>query len=274
MTLYATFVWEDFKLDMVKQIVARFINVEPASINQDTLINYKTVRSSIMLHRMYAALADSGAIVANPSAIKTYGELLEQISSRRDKHRANKEYQTHDDAVHPAISRQEFDAGALDVGIDIEDINNIPVPIDCKSNAFFTNNFSESEIDYCMKQVNPRESFASRFCLKEALVKADNTLMNTSFNKLHIEINAKGAPVYPGYVLSCSHSQGQVVAIAIRSSGQSSRPPESINVSSEKISELLSMQSRQFDKKFSMLVKLFVFVTSLLLVIQLFIFNH
>ena len=274
MALYATFVWEGFKLEMVKQIVARFINVDPKSINQDTLINYKTVRSSIMLHRMYAALADSGAIVANPSTIKTYGELLEQISSRQDKHQTNKKDQAPDDTICHTISRQKFGADALDVGIDIEDINNIPVPINCKSNAFFTENFTDSEIDYCMKQVNPRESFASRFSLKEALVKADNTLMNKPFNKLDIEYTAKGAPVYPGYVLSCSHSQGQVVAIAMKFSGQSSRQPESINVSREHISKLLAMQSQQFEKKYSRLVKLFIFVTSLLLVTQLFIFYH
>jgi phosphopantetheine--protein transferase-like protein len=223
---------------------------------------------------MYAALADSGTIVANPSAIKTYGELLDQVSARQDKHQTNKKYQAPDDAIRNTILRQEFGADVLDVGIDIEDINNIPVPIDCKFNAFFTENFSDSEIDYCMKQVNPRESFASRFSLKEALVKADNALMNTPFNQLEINNNYRRAPVYPGYVLSSSHSQGHVVAIAIKFSRHDSSPIESTNVSNGKITELIEMQSQHFDKKFARLVKLFIFFTALSMITQLIIFNH
>lgn len=274
MTLYATFVWEVFKLEKVKKIVAKFLNVDPESINQETLINYKAVRSSIMLHRMYAALADSGAKVTNASAIKTYGELLEQVSARQDKQQAKKEYQANEDTVRPTISREEFGADSLAVGIDIEDISSIPAPLNCKSNSFFNDNFSESEIDYCMMQVNPKESFATRFSLKEALIKADNTLMNMPLNELHIGNNAQGAPVYPGYVLSCSHSQDQVIAIAIKLSIENVIRTDSNYITKERVSELIAMQFQQIEKKFAWMVKVSIIIVSLLLITQLIVFNN
>ncbi len=56
-------------------------------------------------------------------------------------------------------------------GTDITEVERIAKKLE-NNPALFTHIFSQSEIDYCNKQSIPAQSFAARFAVKEAFLKA------------------------------------------------------------------------------------------------------
>jgi len=58
------------------------------------------------------------------------------------------------------------------IGVDIEEI----VRFEDKSQEFFDRIYTKSEQEYCFSKPNPASHFAVRFCAKEAVVKALNSI--------------------------------------------------------------------------------------------------
>ena len=62
----------------------------------------------------------------------------------------------------------------LDVGIDLVKIDRFKkIPFD-KNKSFYKKNFSEEEIEYCLRFQEPYKHFAGKFAIKEATIKAIN----------------------------------------------------------------------------------------------------
>ena len=62
----------------------------------------------------------------------------------------------------------------FDVGIDLVKIDRFKkIPFD-KNKSFYKKNFSEEEIEYCLKFEEPYKHFAGKFAIKEATIKAIN----------------------------------------------------------------------------------------------------
>jgi phosphopantetheine--protein transferase-like protein len=195
----------------VKEIVATFIRVPADQIGPATPIDRRAVKSSIMLHRMYAKLAEAGLVVGDYASIKIFGDLSVARANGNG----------HAAAVEPAAvvavpaARPEGDE-PLSMGIDIETIESLPRVADFRREEFYRQNFTPQEMAWCILQPEPYESFAGLFAVKEALVKADNTLRATPFNQLVIGRSPEGKPLYPGFTISIAHSNGTAVAVAAR----------------------------------------------------------
>ena len=62
----------------------------------------------------------------------------------------------------------------FDVGIDLVKIDRFKkIPFD-KNKSFYKKNFSEEEIEYCLRFEEPYKHFAGKFAIKEATIKAIN----------------------------------------------------------------------------------------------------
>jgi len=62
----------------------------------------------------------------------------------------------------------------FDVGIDLVKIDRFKkIPFD-KNKSFYKKNFSEEEIEYCLRFEEPYKHFAGKFAIKEATMKAIN----------------------------------------------------------------------------------------------------
>jgi phosphopantetheinyl transferase (holo-ACP synthase) len=199
----------------IKDIVSGFIKVPAEQISAATIIDRTSVSSSIILHRMYAKLAEEGVVVTNYWEVKSFGALLQQV-------------QVNGNGNHPILSaaaelntvplRQAINGTIKSgVGIDMEEIASMPKASDFRENEFYRMNFSASEIAYCILQPDPYASFAGLFSAKEAIVKADNHYMNKAFNSVVIDHLADGIPTHPGFQLSISHTGQIAVAIAVQS---------------------------------------------------------
>ena len=68
-------------MQQAKIIIAHFLKKEVKDIDQDTVMDYTVVPSSLLLHRMYAELADKGYMINDPASITTYADFLEILSS-------------------------------------------------------------------------------------------------------------------------------------------------------------------------------------------------
>ena len=193
--------------EKIKEIVSAFTKIPIGDIGPSTLVDRQAVKSSILLHRMYARLAEEGLIVENYSAVQTFGDLI----GNRDRKGINGA------AVHMPAETVAAVAGvsAGNIGIDIEELSSLPRAHDFRKDEFYIMNFTPSEIAYCVLQPDPYASFAGLFSAKEAIIKADGRLRSRSFNSIGITHGSEGEPLYPGFHLSISHAGGVAVAVAI-----------------------------------------------------------
>jgi phosphopantetheine--protein transferase-like protein len=201
--------------EKIKGIVSVFIKVPADQIVAGTPIGRSALQSSILLHRMYARLAEEGVVVQNYVNIKFFGDLF--TASAGDGGEAPL-------PVTPMISTLKSGSPISGnptpgIGVDIEEIAALPRAADFRKEQFYTMNFTPAEIAYCILQPDPYSSLAGLFAAKEALIKADGQLRSCAFNTLEINHSTEGAPVFPGFALSISHAGGMAVAVATRTAG-------------------------------------------------------
>ena len=188
----------------LKELVATYINVPGDQITADTVIDRSKVSSSIVLHRMYAKLAENGYKVDDYWNIKTFGGLLSQNSGGIAAQEPGK--------TKPIVDKS---ATGVSTGIDIEEISAMPVVDDFREDEFYRMNFSPAEISHCILQNNPYASFAGLFALKEAIIKCDNSFKNRELNSIIIEHSPLGKPKFGNFQVTLSHTDKVAVAMAI-----------------------------------------------------------
>ena len=187
----------------VKQIIAPFIGISTEEISGNTPLDRNALKSSIRLHRMYAKLASGGYAIKDYSKIENFASLMNQLG--------NGSLNNSENVVMP-IQAKTIMSG---VGIDIVEITEMPQAQDFRTNEFYTDNFTATEISYCILQSNPYASFAGLSAAKEAIVKANNSLLFIPFSKIFIDHDENGKPQFSNFDISISHSEKTVVAIAI-----------------------------------------------------------
>jgi len=197
--------------EKVKEIIATFIRVAPGEIGHATPIDRRAVKSSIMLHRMYAKMAEEGFAVADYASIKVFGDLFTTSPVPQAQAATPSAMQ----AGEPGPASAE----PIAMGIDIESVEAMPKAADFRREEFYKMNFTPREIAYCILQPDPYSSFAGLFAAKEALVKADGSIREKAFNQIGIGHSEEGKPLYPGFTLSIAHANGTAVAVAARGGG-------------------------------------------------------
>ena len=100
------------------------------------------------------------------------------------------------------------------VGVDIEEVDSLPVAFDYREHAFYQDNFTAAEISYCIRQRSVRASLCGLWAAKEAIVKAGiATAPQGHLKGIEISHDDEGRPVFAGSSLSISHSARSAVAV-------------------------------------------------------------
>ena len=86
----------------------------------------------------------------------------------------------------------------MNVGIDLIQIDRFKKIPYSKNESFYKKNFSDDEIEYCLKFSDPYKHFAGKFAAKEAAKKT----LDLKFNMLDIEI--KNINSKPEIIIPCS----------------------------------------------------------------------
>ena len=198
--------------EKIKSIIGLYLKLSQEQIIASTVIDRSALVSSILLHRMYAHLAKEGFFVENYQEIKTFGGLLQKTNMQSD---TSLNTVITSPLVAGNLNDNEVFLKSL-IGIDLEEIKLMPIANDFREDEFYSMNFSPSEIAYCILQANPYASFAGLFAAKESIVKADNSFINTLFNKINIDHLPGGKPIHPQFQISISHTPSLAIAIAIK----------------------------------------------------------
>ena len=207
--------------EKIKEIVSVFTKIPVDQIGPATPIGRSTMQSSILLHRMYARLAEEGLAVDNYGNIKIFADLLQYGSGHAVPDGSGSAIPANGPV--PAVVDASSAPG---IGIDIEEIASLPRTNDFRKEEFYKMNFTAAEIAYCILQPDPYASFTGLFAVKEAIIKADGRYQHAVFNSIEIGHSPEGKPVHPGYDLSISHAGMMAVAVAVPSTGNSARSPE------------------------------------------------
>ncbi len=87
-------------------------------------------------------------------------------------------------------------SGGFGIGVDIEDIERFAKLHRTKDKLFLKKIFTARELDYCFSKNDPAAHLAVRFCAKEAVVKALQSIGELSLPYANIEIikPSRGAP--------------------------------------------------------------------------------
>ena len=115
------------------------------------------------------------------------------------------------------------------VGVDIIEIDRIKAVIKKWGDRFLNKVFTPWEINYCREKVFPEYSFAARFAVKEAVLKAAGSGLDRGIRWTSIEVvnDRNGKPsvklggrirelIGPGEILiSMSHTHNYAIAQAI-----------------------------------------------------------
>ena len=187
----------------LKNIISVFIKKDPSEISDITTIDKTVIQGSILIHRMYAEIAKLGYQIDDFFSIQTYSDLLIRIGEKEK-------------ADNAPITTDQIREENNGIGIDIETIKNLPKTADFREEEFYKQNFSPGEISSCILKSNPLQSFAGLFAAKEALVKADNSLLGIPFNNIEINFQDQGKPFYPGFEVSISHQNEVSIAVAVK----------------------------------------------------------
>jgi phosphopantetheine--protein transferase-like protein len=104
------------------------------------------------------------------------------------------------------------------LGLDLQDITKLPQVTDFRSDPFYSRNFTDREIAYCIQRPEPIASFGGLWAAKEAIVKsgAFTPAKSGIYGDIEISHSPEGAPTYPGCMLSISHEGNLAVAVCVR----------------------------------------------------------
>lgn len=191
----------------IKNVISTFIKKPANEISEKTVIDKTVVQGSILIHRMYAEIADLGFEIDNYNDIKTFSDLLKKINSN--------ETTSNIIAVNQLIPNNYELSDNNSIGIDIEKVSNFKKVLDYREDNFYKQNFTDKEISHTLLQPDVLQSFAGKFAAKEAIVKANNTFLNLPFNQIEILYNDEGKPSFQNLHISISHSDDTAIAVAV-----------------------------------------------------------
>jgi phosphopantetheine--protein transferase-like protein len=102
------------------------------------------------------------------------------------------------------------------IGIDIEEIDQLPHADDYREHPFYQDHFTPAEISHGIRQADTRASLCGIWAAKEAIVKSGLlSRVPDHLREIEISHNAAGQPMLRGCQLSISHTPKTAVAVCI-----------------------------------------------------------
>lgn len=229
------------KRKILRQTVADLAEVNASTVSGDFSLSVKRLQTSIGRAALDAAIRRRLG-VACPAAYtaKTFAELEAAIgvSGRgAGDHEGNGAASLATAAVEragafPEVGPQSGSSlgaqvdGTIRCGIDIELVEELPPAEDFWEHAFYRNNFSKTEIAYCVLQPDPLQHFAARWCSKEALKKCDGEFLGRPMSQIELVNDSNGKPwlqIVGGetgdalpFAVSVSHTSTMAIAVVIK----------------------------------------------------------
>lgn len=227
------------------ELVSDLCGVDPAQIGSEFELATGKLNSSLGRARLDAKIRRRLKVtLRNLHNLRTFGDLEAAVAGfemQADPAAAVASPPREKTTATPArvaSPMSGFPAGmGMGCGVDIESVAALPEADDFREESFYTDNFTDTEMDYCLAQSNPRSHFAARWCAKEALKKCVPACLSLSMRQIEVALLASGAPQLRLHTnghpqdlpvaVSMSHTDDYAVAFVIGSPVLPSAPARS-----------------------------------------------
>ncbi len=200
----------------LKAVVSELMQVPVDAVDASTVFS-GILASSLGRARLDAALRSRFGISNNGVyTVKTFGDLCRLVGA--DVSEGNPSSRPTSSNRPPSLTSGSNHTG-IAVGVDIQSVDALPDAADYWDAEFYQQHFTRQEIAYALLQPHPRESFASAWCAKEALRKADGRWLDVDWKLTELTRGSNGAPTLNSgdqpipCSVSLSHTAGLAVAV-------------------------------------------------------------
>lgn len=159
-------------------------------------------------------------------------------------------------------------AKSAGIGIEIETLANLPDAENYAEHEFYRDNFAASEIAYCLQQPSAKAAFGGLMAAKKAILKAGAAEGSSEgLSRIEIVPDGEGKPIYPGCLLSTSHTDATALAVCLWQARPGPSTPESAREVISAARKKPNPQARIFIS-LVLLSLLFLFALGLWLILQ------
>jgi phosphopantetheine--protein transferase-like protein len=210
-------------------IISQISRVEPNLLKPEQNLNSLNINKSLGLALIRSAVERKLKIKCDwinwDTTIQDLIDKTENSIIRLDKDKEiNKS--TNSNSVSPNIKKIDPRKSFVGLGIDIQEINDLPeIKGSLQDDPFYSKYFSTAELQYAHTKADIRAHLAGIWCAKEAIKKTSDSLMEIDFKEIDISHDVKGKPfVLPlnnfknlNILLSISYNKSYAIASAIAS---------------------------------------------------------
>ena len=205
--------------EQLRSIVSELMQVPEDQIGDSTTFAGSVLASSLGRARLDAALR-SRLNFSNPSiyVVQTFGDLCKLAGAEGGNGSLHIPLEA-GNGKRPIL--RDATSQNTAIGIDIQSVSDLPEVADYWEAEFYQQHFTRQEIAYALLQSDPRESFASAWCAKEALRKADSRWLDVSWKLTEITHTSEGMPTLKSgednipCSVSLSHTKDYALAVVI-----------------------------------------------------------
>lgn len=218
-------------MEKIVEVVSKIAGKSSSGVVSDTSLRSLGVTSSIQILKIQSALerqyqqklpllGDSWTIGKIAAQV---GEAPAEIVSN------NNSSQTA--TIAPTVGNNGTSVAAISgisIGVDIEEVANLPDTSNYRQHEFYQTQFSNEEISYCLLKTNPKIHLCGIFCAKEALKKSAPPLINLRMDEI-ILTHQQGRPIISTtnsqlnsaytFQVSISHTDNYAVATVLAIGG-------------------------------------------------------
>ncbi len=210
-------------IEELRSIVSELMQVPSESIAGSTALN-GILATSLGRARLDAVMR-SRLNISNPGVytLKTFDELCQLSGITTPNGNGTVAVQSRSVQTPAGLGPE---GNGIAIGIDLQSVDALPKENDYWEGEFYRQHFTRQEIAYALLQPEPRESFASAWCAKEALRKADKRWLDVGWQLTEIVHDANGKPTLRSgesaipCSLSMSHTNGFAIAVVVTERAQ------------------------------------------------------
>jgi holo-[acyl-carrier protein] synthase len=229
------YVWEDSKMDNVLDIISTISGKDRNRLTPDVNLRSLGITSSIEILKIQSAIERKFGKKLSPIGDTwTIDKIASQVgqSQNNGNDKSNLEtsnikpsqYNTSPSANGKLPTLPTLNIGGLFIGVDIEEVDHLPVTSNYRSHDFYQSLFNNEEISYALLKTEPRLHLCGIFCAKEALKKSAPELIQLRMEEIQV-YHQQGRPFIRtvhsnidsmfNFQLSISHSNHYAVATVL-----------------------------------------------------------
>jgi phosphopantetheine--protein transferase-like protein len=206
----------------LRDLLTAILQIQADEISPETSL--KSLDTSLGRTRLRLGLKRIGLQIPPDARPATFSQLEKLIRAKPEPDSS----ETTELQPPLASGNSASSTAALKMGLDVQNISELPKTSDHWEHEFYQTTFTKSEVAYALLQPNPGHHLAGFWCAKEALRKCDPAFRNSEFSKIIVSHESDGQPVLfwqdsngvtrLPHAVSISHTEGIASAVVALSS--------------------------------------------------------